>query len=376
MAHLTKPPVYDIQDSNIALLGSDLEKRVRESAGDAERAWTGAGAAPGLQIWRIEQFKVVEWPQSRKGSFYEGDSYIVLHTYKKTPEAKALSYYLHFWLGKETTQDEAGTAAYKTVELDDHLHGRPVQYREVQSYESPRFLSYFPTFFSLKGGVATGFHHVSSPPPLDTRRLYRISLNSGKSLVVREVVPEVASLVRGDVYVLDKGTEVWQFNSGHSVGREKFRAAEFVRELADGEGRKDCQVIVCDEGGPSAGTFLGCFGDGTTLLRDSPLSDAGAAQPILFRLSDATGSPTFTPLHTVSRSSLSSSDAFILDCTEDPILPAAYVWVGSDASLGERRLAVQYAQQYLYEKGRAAAVPVVKMSEGDESAEFLEALGA
>lgn len=40
-------------------------------------------------------------------------------TYKKTPDSMSLSYDLHFWLGEDTTQDEAGTAAYKTVELDD-----------------------------------------------------------------------------------------------------------------------------------------------------------------------------------------------------------------------------------------------------------------
>ena len=31
--------------------------------------------------------------------------------------------------GAETTQDEAGTAAYKTVELDDFHHGAPVYAR-------------------------------------------------------------------------------------------------------------------------------------------------------------------------------------------------------------------------------------------------------
>lgn len=54
------------------------------------------------------------WTQ---GMFYSGDSYIVLNTYKKKG-GDALQWDVHFWLGKYTTQDEAGTAAYKTVELD------------------------------------------------------------------------------------------------------------------------------------------------------------------------------------------------------------------------------------------------------------------
>ncbi|KAI0826850.1 hypothetical protein BC628DRAFT_1418906 [Trametes gibbosa] len=116
---LTRPTKYNIEDSNIALLGSDLEKQVREHAGDKETAWEVAGEASGVQIWRIEQFAVKEWPKSHYGHFYDGDSYIVLHTYKKDQVSEELLYDLHFWLGSETSQDEAGTAAYKTVELDD-----------------------------------------------------------------------------------------------------------------------------------------------------------------------------------------------------------------------------------------------------------------
>jgi hypothetical protein len=55
---------------------------VREHAGDAESAWDGVGQGEGLCIWRIEDFKVARWPDERKGQFYDGDSYIVLHVSK------------------------------------------------------------------------------------------------------------------------------------------------------------------------------------------------------------------------------------------------------------------------------------------------------
>lgn len=79
-----------------------------------------------------------------------------MNTYKKKKEDKAFSYNIHFWLGNETSQDEAGTAAYKTVELDDHFNGIAVQYREVMNFESAEFLNLFTNFHTIAGGVESG----------------------------------------------------------------------------------------------------------------------------------------------------------------------------------------------------------------------------
>ena len=54
------------------------------------------------------------------------------------PACSGFEYDLHFWLGHATSQDEAGIAAYKAVELDQALGDKPVQYREVEGSESVR----------------------------------------------------------------------------------------------------------------------------------------------------------------------------------------------------------------------------------------------
>ena len=102
-----------LADSNLANYGSEEHIKLRREAADKEPAWDGAGDEGGILIWRVEKFEIKAWPKSQYGEFYEGDSYIILHT--KIDDDGRKSYDVFFWLGGKTTQDEAGTAAYKTV---------------------------------------------------------------------------------------------------------------------------------------------------------------------------------------------------------------------------------------------------------------------
>jgi hypothetical protein len=105
-----------------------------------EPVFLNIGSEVGLYLWRIEKLLPVRILEV-KGKFYQGDAYILLSVSKT--KSNALIRSIHFWLGSESSQDEQGIAAYKTVELDDSLSGSAVQYREVEGNESQLFLSYF-----------------------------------------------------------------------------------------------------------------------------------------------------------------------------------------------------------------------------------------
>jgi len=80
---MLKEKKINIADTNMALFGTDIEKNIKRHAADGEPAWKEAGKEAGVQVWRVEQFKIVAWPKERYGQFYSGDSYIILRTYKK-----------------------------------------------------------------------------------------------------------------------------------------------------------------------------------------------------------------------------------------------------------------------------------------------------
>ncbi|KAI3645776.1 hypothetical protein MP228_008704 [Amoeboaphelidium protococcarum] len=371
MPGFVKSKKYDIADSNIALLGSDLEKKVKQNAASSENAWKGVGQQVGINIWRIEDFKVVAWPKQSYGEFYEGDSYIILNTYKKNPSEEKLSYDLHFWLGSETSQDEAGTAAYKTVELDDVLKGAAVQHREVQGHESNLFLSYFKQFKTLNGGVASGFNQVK--PEEYQPRLLQVRSNpkNKQNVVVRQVEISADSLNSGDVFILDKGLQIYQFNGKEAQVTEKVKAGEFARALVDQrDGRAKLQAF--NEGDADAKPFWDAVGGQKAIKSAADVTEEPKAfTKVLFVLSDASGKLEFKQVASgqIKLAQFDSTNVNVYDSGHE-----VFVWIGKSASAQEKRNGLQYAQDYLAKYNRPAYLPISRVLEGGENEVFAQSL--
>mmetsp|Transcript_1344 Transcript_1344/g.1618 ORF Transcript_1344/g.1618 Transcript_1344/m.1618 type:complete len:241 (-) Transcript_1344:1499-2221(-) len=239
---MLKQKVYKWKDTNLALIGSDLDKQARLDSAETETAWNGCGEEPELKVWRIEKFKVKHWPESKYGKFHEGDSYIVLHTYKDSEEKEKLLYDIYFWIGSESTQDEYGTAAYKTVELDAKFRDAAVQHREVQDHESEAFKNLFKGDIEyLEGGVETGFNHVGEPES-KAPELFRVK-GTANAIEFVSVKCRRDYMNSGDVFILDTWLEIYQWNGKESNPNEKLKAGAYVDSVVSargGETKKNC----------------------------------------------------------------------------------------------------------------------------------------
>lgn len=371
MTGLVKPRKIDFKDTNLALFGSDVERNVKKSAAMEEKAWKGCGKRVGLKIWRIEKFKVVEWPSEDYGSFYEGDSYIILRTYKKDPKSEELDYDVHFWIGKYSSQDEYGTAAYKTVELDTYLDDKPIQHREVMDHESDLFKSYFKVMSKWKGGVESGFRRVE--PKMYQPRLIHVC-GDQSAVTFKEVKYKKEYLNDGDVFIIDLGLEIFQWNGDNSNKNEKFSGGQFARDLKSTRGGKP-NLIVLDNAvtDPLPEELMDKFpGEGQAGTKRPKDKTDGRKQfeKILFRLSDASQEMKFEEVargKSVTKSALDSNDVFVLDTGRH-----CFVWIGKDASPGEDRNGLIRAHSYL-KNSECPLQPITVVREGKENSDFHKA---
>lgn len=371
---------YDWRDSNVALVNTEIDHKVKYQSAASEPAWNNGviGNQAGLFIWRVENFEVIPWPRKKYGSFHEGDSYIVLHTEEVKGDVEThLIHDIFFWLGRATTQDEAGTAAYKTVELDEFLYGSATQHRELQMCPSDTFSALFPRLKILRGGVRSGFYHVeTNDEPQHTDTLLRVfkhpSATARRDVIqVHEVEPTWQSLDEGDVFILDKGDKIFVWQGRECSPMEKLKAAQVVNDLTIAK-HVDVEVLSQEEARSKVVVdHLGgqdlAFGKRFECARPVTAATERDVKK-LFRLSDAGGELALSPVkegNGIGKEDLDGDDVFLLDVGK-----SIWIWEGSGASQGERSMWLKVAQKYLGMQPDAKGVSLAKVKQGNEGIAF------
>lgn len=359
----------------MANYGGKEMRDLRKNAAATDAELKGAGSKVGLEIWRVENrrtakdnpdFGIKRWPKENYGQFYNGDSYIILNTYNPVdPETgkkmnDKLAWDVHFWLGVETSIDERGVAAYKTIEIDDLLDDGPVQHREVQGNESVKFQGYFQALEYMEGGIASGFRKGKVEEEYEVRL---IQVRRTKKTVRGIPKPaKASSLNHGDVFILDSGKKVFLWVGKEANAFEKSKGANLVHNIID---RRMGKAKRSDpDKDPEFWNILGGS------IKDVKSAEAAEREPevsldaescSLFKLSDASGKLTFTPIvkkGVLSKNMLDSNDVFIVVSNIE-----IFVWVGARASKEERRNAMLQAEKYLEQSDLPKSTPITRVLE-------------
>ncbi|NXN52777.1 VILI protein, partial [Rynchops niger] len=326
---------------------------------------------PGLQIWRIENMEMVPVPTKSYGNFYEGDCYVLLST-RKT--GSSFSYSIHYWLGKDSSQDEQGAAAIYTTQMDDHLGTVAVQHREVQGHESETFRAYFKQgLIYKKGGVASGMKHVE----MNTYNVQRLLHVKGKKNVTAgEVEMSWKSFNRGDVFLLDLGQLIIQWNGPESNRNERLKAMILAKDIRDRErgGRAKVGVVDGENEGASPGLMqvlthvLGEKRDIKAAIPDDKVDQKLNSSLKLYHLSNDSGNLVIQEvgIRPLTQDMLLHEDCYILDQGGLKI----FVWKGKNANKEEKQQAMSRALGFIKAKNYPASTSVETENDGSESTIF------
>ncbi|XP_045931267.1 advillin [Micropterus dolomieu] len=328
--------------------------------------------SPGIIIWRIEKMELVQVPDKSYGNFYEGDCYILLSTQKV---GSSLRYNIHYWIGSQSTQDEQGAAAVYTIQLDEYLGSTPVQHREVQNYESNEFRGYFKQgIIFKKGGVASGMKHIETNT-YDVKRLLHVK--GKKRVTAKEVEMSWKSFNLGDVFLLDIGKTIIQWNGPKSNAQEKLKGMLLAKDIRDRErgGRAEIRVIEgeAESNSPQNMEMLNSvLGERTSKLTDGPPDETADQEQMsnltLYHVSDADGEMKVTEVATkpLVQDLLNHEDCYILDQGGMKL----FVWKGKKANKAERQAAMGRALEFIKMKNYPITTNVVTVNDGAEPALF------
>ncbi|XP_020812284.1 villin-like protein quail isoform X1 [Drosophila serrata] len=197
-------------------------------------------------LWKIDEDRLEAVNRTQYGTFYDNCAYIVYAaslaghyanhetiTREQKPNV-TLERYIHYWLGGNVSEQNRSNVVHKIQELDSYLGNVASIYRETQSHESARFLSYFKKGYDIRSGSL-----ITAPL---RPRLYQ--LHSRKWLRSIEHATIDWSHFNSDyIMVLQTDSLIFVWIGRSSSGIERRSALAWVQKHSNGS-----PITVVDDG--------------------------------------------------------------------------------------------------------------------------------
>ena len=283
------PPMTPKQLASKVAAGGDSDEAQVDVAALLARSKANEAsvvADPGtgsVRVYVIENFEKVEISAAKHGQFYGGDSYIVVYSYQKNRRNAAIIY---FWLGRDSTADEIGTAALLASELDkQEFRGDAVQVRVTQGKEPAHFRSLFGGRLIVhEGGKASAFRNVQASDSYDTDGVALFHVRGTDATNTQAVqVPEKASELNGaDTFVLVSPSTVYVWSGSEANADEVATAASVGAVLAEDYLGRGGRVVVPVSEGSESDDFWALLGGKTDYARTGAGADL-PREPRLFQ---------------------------------------------------------------------------------------------
>jgi gelsolin len=250
----------------------------------------------------------------------------------------------------------------------------------------------------MDGGIETGFNHVK--PTEYKTRLMQVSGVNAKYVRVDTVPTKRESLNMGDVFVLDAGLDIWQWNGTAASVWEKRKAEDVVKALiAERNGKPKKAVLDGNEndekfwkhlGGKGTitaakpekkevkaptsptGTKKGPVADKAGVEAEAPKNDDENWDPAcikeLYQVKIASGKTSFTPVcrggEKVLKAKLNTKETFVLDVEDQDKEHHVYVWVGKAAGKDHQKAAMGYGMEFVKQFKLKDCWPIARVVEG------------
>ncbi|AQL06538.1 Villin-2 [Zea mays] len=321
-----------------------------------------------LEVWCINDSVKIALPKEELGKFYSGDCYVVLYTYHSVDKKE--EFYLTYWIGKNSVQEDQESAFQIANTTWNSLKGRPVLGRIYQGKEPPQFVALFQPMVILKGGTSSGYKKYVEEKGLkdetycsDGVALIQISgtaVHSNKTIQV-DAVP--ASLSSTDCFVLQSKNSIFVWNGTSSSVEQQQWASKVAEFLKTGVAVKHCKE------GTESSIFWSSLGGKQSYTSRNVVPDVVLREPHLYTFSLRNGKLEVTEIFNFSQDDLLTEDMMILDTHSE-----VFVWMGQCVETKEKQKAFDIGQKYVQNavafEGISPDVPLYKVNEGNEPCFF------